>query len=248
MIPLRDNVPSQSFPIVTVLLIVANVLAFIYELLLGPRLTAFFYSYAVVPRYYFSDFVILPGGGIRPVETAQLVIPLFTSMFLHGGWMHLLGNMFYLWIFGDNVEDRMGKFKFLIFYLLCGLLASTAHIVTNRTSQVPSLGASGAIAGVLGAYLVLYPWARILVLNIFIILTEFEVPALFFLGLWFVQQFIAGLASLGPASAQTGGTAWWAHIGGFAAGVVLVKLFINRPQPLVLQPTWPDPDDDDRFI
>jgi membrane associated rhomboid family serine protease len=228
MIPIRDNVPSATFPYVTVALIVANVAAFAFELTLGTRkLERFFREFAVQPVEYAFYFSPRNRGDLG---LADVLTPLFTSMFLHGGWAHIIGNMLYLWIFGDNVEDRMGKARFLVFYILCGLLASAAHILSNPGSVTPSLGASGAIAGVLGAYLMLYPRARVLVLvPIFIIFTTIEVPALLFLGIWILQNFASGVAGLAVRSAQTGGTAWWAHIGGFVAGIVLVWLFA-RPE------------------
>ncbi len=149
MIPLRDDIPSRTTPVVNVALIVANVLAFFYQLMLGPELNLFLRDYAVIPALYFRDVMVTSAGGIREVTPVDLTVPLFTSMFLHGGWLHLVGNMLYLWIFGDNVEDRVGHVQYLIFYLACGVAASLAHIWANPTSRVPSLGASGAIAGVL---------------------------------------------------------------------------------------------------
>jgi len=229
MIPLRDEVPSRTFPLVTVMLIAANVMVFVYQLMLGPQLNRFFHQFAVIPTLYFHDVYFTAGGAIRPVDAADLAVPLFTSMFLHGGWLHLLGNMLYLWIFGDNVEDRMGHGRFVAFYILCGLVASAAHIWANPASRVPSVGASGAIAGVLSAYVLLYPRARVVVLlPIWFFLSLYRVPAILFLGFWFVQQFFLGMLSLNVASAQTGGVAWWAHIGGFVAGLALVKLFARK--------------------
>lgn len=227
MIPLRDNIPSRTFPFVTIALIVANVLVFFFELTLSQRqLNNFFLYFAVQPVEY---KLFLNPRYPGQVGLFDVIVPLFTSMFLHGGWMHIIGNMLYLWIFGDNVEDRMGHFKFLLFYILCGMTASATHIVADYNSPIPSLGASGAIAGVLGAYLMLYPRARVLVLvPIFILITTIEVPALLFLGIWIVQNFISGVASLSVKTAQTGGTAWWAHIGGFVVGAILVWLFAKR--------------------
>ena len=223
MIPLRDNVPSRTYPLVNITFILINVAVFLYQLMLGPELNLFVRDYAVVPFRYFHDVYVGPRGGIAPVSGVDLVIPLFTSMFMHGGWLHLIGNMLYLWIFGDNVEDRLGHFRYVVFYLLCGLTASLAHIWFNPNSRVPSLGASGAIAGVLSAYMLLYPRARVLVLlPLWFYFTTFEAPALLFLGFWFVQQFLYGLFSLSVASAQTGGVAWWAHIGGFVSGAILL--------------------------
>jgi membrane associated rhomboid family serine protease len=204
---------------VNVSLIWLNIVVFLYELSLGPQLEPFLRRFGVVPE------AMLHGGS--PLGW----VPLFTSMFLHGGWGHILGNLWFLWIFGDNVEDRMGPKRYLVFYLVCGLVANLVHILINPSSTVPTIGASGAISGVLGAYFVLFPYARVMA---FIPLWFFffdivEVPAFFFLGLWFLMQFYSGLIML-PLSRllQTGGVAWWAHIGGFAAGVVLVKLFCAR--------------------
>jgi membrane associated rhomboid family serine protease len=239
VIPLRDDVPSRTTPLVNVTLIVINVLAFLYQLLLGPALMPFLREFAVVPALYFREVMVTSGGGIREVTPVDLTVPLFTSMFLHGGWLHLGGNMLYLWIFGDNVEDRMGHFRYLVFYLMCGVAASAGHIWSNPASRVPSLGASGAIAGVLGAYFLLYPKARVVALLPLGFFTQLvQLPALFFLGWWFVQQFFYGLLSLGVQSAQTGGVAWWAHIGGFAAGAVLVWVFKKRDYRPVERDLW----------
>ena len=235
MIPLRDDVPSRTTPVVTVTLILINVVVFLYELMLGRELGLFFRQFAVTPALYFG----VPAGGIAPVQAADLAMPLLTSMFLHGGWMHLIGNMVYLWIFGDNVEDRMGHGRYVVFYLLCGGAASAAHIWSNPSSTIPSLGASGAIAGVLGGYLLLYPKARVVVLiPISFFLHTMEVPALLFLGFWFVQQLFSGALSLGAASAQTGGVAWWAHIGGFVAGFALVYVFARKRHKPVKRDEW----------
>lgn len=218
MLPLKDINRSQRFPLVTVLLIVLNGLVFFYELSLGRQsLTRFFYEFGVVPSFYLDpDYWQSTGllGG---------VLPLFSSMFLHGGWLHFLGNMLYLWVFGDNVEDRLGHFRFLGFYVVCGLAAAFLHVFTNPASNVPTVGASGAIAGVLGAYLILFPGARVLTLvPIFFFFQLVELPALIFLGFWFVMQFFSGAMSLAAGDQQLGGTAWWAHIGGFVAGMGLI--------------------------
>ena len=226
MIPLRDDVPSRTTPVVNVTLIVLNVLAFLYQLMLGPELNQFLREFAVIPALYYHSAMVTVGGGLREITPVDLTVPLFTSMFLHGGFLHLGGNMLYLWIFGDNVEDRLGHGRYLVFYLLCGVAASAGHIWASPNSRVPSLGASGAIAGVLGAYLLLYPKARVVTLLPLGFFTQLiQVPALFFLGFWFLQNFLYGLFSLNAATAQSGGTAWWAHIGGFAAGVILVWVF-----------------------
>lgn len=218
MIPLRDDTPSASRPLVTYLLILVNVLVFLYMVRLG--------SAAAVERLIFA-WGAVPGevtgrAGGQPLLAYPTLV---TSMFMHGGWAHLLGNMLYLWIFGDNVEDLMGHGGFLLFYLLAGVIAVGAHIASSPASRVPLVGASGAIAGVLGAYLVLFPRARIVSLIPFgFFLRVVAVPAIFFLPVWFLLQFIQGLATLGG---ETAGVAWWAHIGGFVAGVALVRLFVR---------------------
>jgi membrane associated rhomboid family serine protease len=225
MIPFRDNIPSRTFPVINTLIIVANVIVFFYELSLGRGLDRFIMRYGVVPAAVFS----WPQSNL-PI-TAVLV-PFFTSMFLHGGWLHLIGNMWYLWIFGDNVEDRLGHFNYLVFYLLCGLGAGIVHTILNYNIVLPSVGASGAIAGVLGAYVVSYPFARVLTLiPIFIFWQIIEIPALIVLGLWFVLQFFYGTASLAAANAGGGGVAWWAHVGGFVVGMILVALFPRKDRP-----------------
>lgn len=240
MIPIRDDVPSRSYPFVNVTLIALNVLVFLYEFSLDrAQLELLTQDYAVVPARYFSLYSGDPWSLGAPAIGAGLVLPVFTAMFLHGGWVHLGGNMLYLWIFGDNIEDRMGHFRYLVFYLLCGVLATIAHILSSPGSRVPSLGASGAIAGVLGAYLILFPHARVVTLiPIFIFLQFIRIPALLLLGFWFVQQFFYGAASLGAHSVQTGGVAWWAHIGGFVSGMALVKLFSKDDPRSYAREVW----------
>jgi membrane associated rhomboid family serine protease len=216
MIPLKDNIPSRTFPIVNVLLIIVNLLVFGFELSLGRDLDYFIQTHAVNP----SQFVAV---GLNSEQLVRLT----TTMFLHGGWLHVLSNMLYLWIFGDNVEDRMGHFKYLLFYLICGYIASLTHIIVDPMSKVPLVGASGAIAGILGAYLILFPRAKVLTLVFIIIFIQIiPIPAVIFLGIWFFLQLMSGTAGL---SAQlVHGVAFWAHIGGFIAGVVLVKFFAGR--------------------
>src|SRR4030095_11079067 len=194
MIPFRDNIPSRSFPVITILLIVINVLAFMYQLSLGRYLEPFLAHYGIVPALVFR--------WPQPNWPLTVVgVPFFTSMFLHGGWLHLIGNMWYLWIFGDNVEDRLGHFTYLLFYVLCGLGAGIVHTILNYYSDVPSIGASGAIAGVLGAYVVSYPGARVLTLvPIFIFIQFIEIPALIVLGFWFIMQFFYGAAAFAAAT------------------------------------------------
>jgi membrane associated rhomboid family serine protease len=209
MIPLRDVIPSRTFPFINIALIVINSVAFLFELSIADAgFTPFLRTFALVP-------------GDLQWST------LLTSMFIHAGWLHFLGNMLYLWIFGDNVEDRLGHFRYLIFYLLCGTVAGVAHVWMNPTSMVPTLGASGAIAGVMGAYFVLYPRSQILTLVplFFFYMRVIEVPAVMFLGIWFVIQFLSGAASAGL---QSGGVAVWAHVAGFATGALWVLLFRTR--------------------
>jgi membrane associated rhomboid family serine protease len=219
LIPLRDTTPSRRFPIVTISIIVVNLVIFLYELSLGPALDSFINTYGVIPQNYTHH---LPANPFRLVTH---FLPVFSSMFLHGGWLHVIGNMWYLWIFGDNVEDRLGKFRFIVFYLLCGLAASLAHILINSQSTIPTIGASGAIAGVMGAYFILFPKSKVLtLLPIFFFFYFVEIPAFFFLGIWILIQFLYGAVSVSQAE-QAGGVAWWAHFGGFLAGMVLVFVF-----------------------
>ena len=231
MIPLKDDVPSRTFPVVNIGLIVLNVLFFLVELGMGESLEGFLYQAAVVPvlftgRDHSLGIVEILLGSASPDLGLRVVL----SLFLHGGWIHLIGNMLYLWIFGDNVEDRMGHLRYLAFYLLCGWAATFAHIWAAPASRLPSIGASGAIAGVLGAYVSLYPRARVItVIPLGILFPLVRVPAFFFLGFWFVQQFLSGTLSLAAPGVETDGVAWWAHVGAFAAGFALVALF-QRPQ------------------
>jgi membrane associated rhomboid family serine protease len=213
MIPLRDIIPSRTTPFVTVGLIVANAVVFFYQWSLDDR-----------QEEAFALFF-----GLIPAAFSWITV--FTSMFLHGSLLHFGGNMLYLWIFGDNVEDRMGHGRFLVFYLLCGIAAALAQTITDPSSVVPMVGASGAIAGVMGAYFVLYPHSRILTLvPIFFFVQLIEVPAIFFLGIWFVMQFLSGVGSIATAAGgPAGGIAFWAHVAGFAAGLGAVGLF-KRPE------------------
>lgn len=213
MIPLKDENPTETFSFCTIVLIAANVVVFLYELSLAQAIDPFVKRMAVIP------YEIGQSGLSREFPT------LLTSMFLHGGPLHLIGNMLYLWIFGNNVEDAMGHVRFVLFYLLCGIAAALTHIVLNASSEVPVIGASGAISGVLGAYLILYPRARVLVLvPVFFFIRIIRVPAFVVLGFWIVLQIVQGIPSLVVAE-RTGGVAWFAHVGGFCAGMVLVPLF-----------------------
>jgi len=224
MIPLRDQNPSQSTPVVTRALIVLNVVVFLYELSLGPDLRDFMFAWGLIPAR-------LPTAlGLGGDALARTGFTFVSSMFLHGGWMHLVGNMWYLWIFGDNVEDRFGSVRFLIFYLAAGVSASLLHVFFNSASSLPTLGASGAIAGVLGAYAVAFPGARVItLLPFFPFFQVVPLPALLVLGLWFVIQFFSGAVAVGYGGAAGGGVAWWAHIGGFLFGV-LVAFAAGRPR------------------
>jgi membrane associated rhomboid family serine protease len=213
MLPLRDENPRRTLPFVTVLIILANIAVFLYELSLGPRggqeLVA---AYGMIPARF--DLLLTS----HDVTLGQAFTPLLTSLFLHGGLLHLAGNMWFLWVFGDNIEDHLGHLKYLLFYLVCGVGAGVVHTVANLASRVPAVGASGAISGVMGAYLVLFPGARIYtwIPPIFIL----PLPSVVVLLLWFALQFLSGVGSLGVPSA--GGVAWWAHIGGFILGALLV--------------------------
>jgi membrane associated rhomboid family serine protease len=212
MFPVSDVIPSRTTPFVTVGLIVINALVFLYEVMLGPgELRTFMASYAVIPAWFWWP-------------------TLFTSQFLHAGWMHIIWNMLYLWIFGDNVEDHLGHVLYLIFYLATGAAAAIMQVLFNPFSGIPMVGASGAIAGVMGAYFVLYPQSRVLtVIFVLFFFDVVEIPAVFFLGFWFLMQLLSGVGSLGVANAAGGGTAFWAHVGGFVAGV-LIGLILRRRQ------------------
>lgn len=229
MIPLRDSVPRRTYPFTNNLLIGLNVAAFLLQLSQGPDLTAFLGRWAFVP-----DRLLHPAAwGMAPLTSLATV---FTSMFLHGGLLHLAGNLLYLWIFGDNVEDALGHFRYLLFYLAAGLAAAALQTVLNPASSVPNIGASGAIAGVLGGYFVLYPRARVVTLVPLIFLFPLiEVPAALYLLFWFLMQFWMGSANLASAARhpEAGGVAWWAHVGGFLAGVLLVRPFRPRRRPPV---------------
>ncbi len=222
MVPLRDNNPTTITPYVTYGLITANILVFLYQLSLTPKqLQGFFYIAALVPCQLSST---CPSGQIIP-EWMTLI----TSQFLHGGFLHLAGNMLFLWVFGNNIEDILGHVKYLIFYLTCGVLAALSQWFFSQNSTIPSLGASGAIAGVLGAYILRFPKAQILTLiPLGFFLTTVRIPAFFFLGFWFFQQAFYSIASLQTRSnigMESGGIAYWAHAGGFVFGAILAPLF-----------------------
>jgi membrane associated rhomboid family serine protease len=226
MIPIRDAIRSKTFPLVNVILIGLNVVAFLWQLSQGPHLKEAFFLYGIVPLRY-SD----PGLSAQYTPIQQW-LPFLTSMFLHGGFLHILGNMWFLYIFGDNIEDRLGHIRYLIFYLLSGVAAGLVHLVTNWNSNMPTIGASGAISGVMGAYLLLHPRARILTLiPIFFFFQFVEIPAFIFLGYWLLIQ----LLSAGLTPRNVGGIAFWAHIGGFVAGLIFVKIFDWIPRTGVSQ-------------
>ncbi len=233
MIPLRDTIPSRRFPVVNTTFIALNVLVFLFEFLveiaMGPEaLESLIMTWGLVPA--------------RLLQVGGLInwLSIFTSVFMHGGWWHLISNMLALYIFGDNIEDRLGPVRYVFFYLLSGLVASAAHVIAHTSSTLPTVGASGAIAGVLGAYLVLYPQARVVtLLPVFYFVRIVELPAMIYLGFWFVSQLFNGLFALTDASAlQSGGVAWWAHIGGFVFGLAIIKL-ISPPPPPPQYPRYP---------
>jgi len=227
MLPLRDDIPSRTFPIVTLMIVLLNGLVFIYELSLGRQLEYLLLDWAIVPlRYTDSDVA-------RHFTIFEEAKPFLTSMFLHGGWLHLIGNMWTLWIFGDNVEDRLGHRRFLGLYLLSGFAAGLVHIFTNVNSALPTIGASGAVAGIMGAYFRFFPHARVeMVIPPLFFGPVFVVPAVIFLGWWILLQFFNGTVSLVASRADFGGVAWWAHVGGFVFGM-LVVLFAPRRRNVV---------------
>ena len=215
-IPLKDLNPRQTYPVVNTLLILTNVIVFLFQLTLPPsQYKAFVMSNATIPSHI--------GGFLNGhVSFAAAFLPLITSMFLHSGLLHIAGNMLFLWIFGDNVEDYFGHFPYLLFYLFCGVGSGLTHIIVNFHSSLPALGASGAISAVMGAYIILFPRARVLTLVVVFFL---PIPAFIILGYWFLLQFVAGVSSVGGAA--TGGVAWWAHIGGFLIGMLVTLLSLR---------------------
>jgi membrane associated rhomboid family serine protease len=218
MLPLKDTIPSRTFPIVNWTLISLNVLTFFWLAGAGPGSERLVAAFAFVPKRFLLDLA-------NPYE----YLTLFTSMFMHGGWAHLFSNMLALYIFGDNVEDRMGSGRYLVFYLLSGLAAAFVHLFFNASSPVPTVGASGAISGVLAAYLIFFPGSRVITLiPVFFLPWFVEIPALFYLGMWFFSQLFNGLFSIAAGVQSFGGVAWWAHVGGFMAGLILAPFFARR--------------------
>jgi membrane associated rhomboid family serine protease len=241
MIPLKDDAPRIGTPFINYLLIVVNVFVFLLSLdwrylppeprpefltlfgLVPARLTVVLFNHGYVP------WDLISGLGMRYVPATEAILPFFTSMFLHGGWLHLIFNMWALWIFGDNVEDYLGHWLYLVVYLVCGVAAGLLHSLFNIGSTVPSVGASGAIAGVMGAYFVLFPRARVLTLVPFFFIFFMWLPAWIVLGYWFIAQFLSGAAtSISTHGSNSSGIAFWAHVGGFVAGILLIKLFPAR--------------------
>lgn len=221
MIPIRGTIRSKNYPVVNTMIIVLNVLVFFMQPSGGEGLKSFILTYGLVPARY-----TIPAISSYFTSSQQL-FSFLSFMFLHGGFFHLLGNMWSLYIFGDNVEDRLGSLRYLLFYLLCGFASGISHLVVNWNSHIPTIGASGAIAGVMGAYLILFPKSRILTLiPIFFFFQFIEIPAFFFLGIWFIFQFLSAAATAGQ-----GGIAWWAHIGGFIFGVIFLRLFLSFKEP-----------------
>lgn len=225
MLPLRDNIRSRRWPFITVILIAVNTLIFLYSILSPDvRFNEFIYQYSMIPEYYGRLF---SGGGSIAVSSFY---PFITSMFLHGSLFHLISNMWVLWLFGDNVEDRMGHLKFLLFYLLSGIAAGIIHFAFNPMSPYPTVGASGAIAGVMGAYFMLFPGARILTLvpSIFIIPFFVHIPAVVYLLFWFLSQLYSGSVQTLAAGGAVSGVAWWAHVGGFLFGMLFYGIFLDK--------------------
>lgn len=225
MFPLKDNIQANHFPAVNLWLIIVNIFCFLYEINLGTSLQAFVSVYGFVPARFVAQQAEIGLGFSQ-------FLPIFSSMFLHGNFIHLISNMWMLWIFGDNVEDWMGHGRYLLFYLLCGVAAVLAQTLSNPASVAPMIGASGAISGVIGAYFLLYPRAKILTfIPVFFFFYLVDVPAFIFIGLWFLMQFIQGTFHLlTVGNMAQGGIAWWAHVGGFGAGFLLVNLFRVWPR------------------
>lgn len=219
MFPIWDDVPTKKFPLITIILIVINSIVYLYQMSLGERFNEFIYSMGLLPFEITHNIDIFPPG------PSPIYLTIFFSMFMHGSIVHLLGNMLFLWIFGNNVEDYLGRKRFIIFYLFSGIIAAFTQIFFNSDSIVPMVGASGAIAGVLGAYLLLYPRAKVTTVIIFgFFIRLIKIPAVVVLGFWIIYQFLYGISSLAVGTGE-GGVAWFAHIGGFISGIILIKLF-----------------------
>jgi membrane associated rhomboid family serine protease len=226
LLPYADDNPTRRSPIVTIALIVACCATFLYQLALDPRATQpFVLSFGAIPGVVTGEYELSEELAVLPPY-----LTLVSSMFLHGGWMHLLGNMMFLWIFGNNVEDSMGRVRFVAFYVLCGVGAAATHIASTPASEIPMIGASGAISGVLGAYFLLHPLAQVRALLLFFVITTISLPAWVFLGYWFVTQ------AFNVLGGSDDGVAWWAHLGGFVVGAALIPLFKDRAVSLFASP------------
>ncbi len=235
MIPIRDSIPNVHTPVMVRSIIAVNAVIFLFALHLSDySLARMFHEFGVVPARFtnpqWAEWMGYPQGGYYAF---------FTYMFIHGGWLHFLGNMLTLWIFADNIEDIMGPFKFLAFYFLCGLGALGIHILFNPDSAVPVVGASGAIAGVMGAYFLLYPHSKVVtIIPIFIIPFFIELPAVIFLGVWFLMQFFSGVSAQVGVPSGSGGVAWWAHVGGFVLGMILLRFFRDEKRCYYCYKAW----------
>jgi len=229
MIPLRDDQPRFSTPYMNYFLVALNTAVFLFELSIGAQshraLNGLIYQFGIVPSHFTQSM-----AGAAHTGLPAALLSILTSMFLHGSWLHIIGNMWVLWIFGDNIEDYLGHFAYLIFYLLCGFAAAIAHIILNSGSDVPTVGASGAIAGVMGAYFLLYPKSRVLTLvPLIVFFTFWWLPAWIVLGYWFLLQFLSGAStSIAYSNPDSGRIAFWAHVGGFIAGIIMIKVLPRR--------------------
>lgn len=229
-IPINDRIRRQTFWISTLLLIIANAYAFVFELSVGRKLDQLVFLFGIIPARYTTPH------GLATTNLEGFLLPIFVSMFLHGGWLHLLSNMLFLFVFGRSVEDRFGHLKFLLIYFFAGFSGGILHIILNAGSREPTIGASGAIAGILGAYFVSFPSARITTLvPLFFFLWTIELPAILLLGYWFLIQFFTGFQMLAIQSATGGGVAWWAHVGGFLAGMLLAMVLRPRRRRPVIE-------------
>lgn len=219
MLPLKDNNPTETFPFITVSIIILNIAIYIYQLSLGHDYERFIFLMGAIPNK------IINNSDVIPMISLPAFLTIYSSMFLHGSLLHIIGNMLYLWIFGNNIEDVLGHIRFIFFYLICGSMAAFAHILTDIDSKIPMIGASGAVSGVLGAYILLYPRAKVLTLvMIGFFVRVVKIPAVFLLGFWILIQFLFGMTSL-TVRDSSGGVAWFAHIGGFITGFILINIF-----------------------
>ncbi len=238
MIPLRDDQPRFSTPYINYFLVALNTIVFLFELSVGAQsrgaLNGLIYEFGIVPDHFTAALT-----GPQHFQLAGAFLSILTSMFLHGSWLHIIGNMWVLWIFGDNIEDYLGHFSYLLFYLICGFTAAITHIAMNPGSDVPTVGASGAIAGIMGGYFLLFPKARVLTLvPLIVFFTFWWLPAWIVLGYWFLLQFLSGTAtSIAYSSSSGGGVAFWAHVGGFVTGLILIKIMPRR-SPSGRYGTW----------